>query len=280
MTKGIEELPESSFAALVPEFVVGDLATSLCFWCDVLGFRVAYQRSEDNFAYLERGRAQVMLEVSGGNWQTGDWERPLGRGINFQILVESLQPLIDALAGASGRCSVRRMTPGIGSVTKREACANFSCRTPTGTCCDLLSHSGVGRFRGWPRSAPYSKPLSSPGCARPGSRKSEAPAPARSPAVAASRRSTGTRPAGRSRAGDTGRSAASAGSGADRKGVSRDRAVRAAPKQLLASLGWRPITLARNNLTVRANCTLSNCSTTMTSAPARAAICENSAAIY
>lgn len=46
MTKGIEELPESSFAALVPEFVVGDLATSLCFWCDVLGFRVAYQRSE------------------------------------------------------------------------------------------------------------------------------------------------------------------------------------------------------------------------------------------
>lgn len=89
----------------MPEFVVGDLATSLCFWCDVLGFRVAYQRSEDNFAYLERGRAQVMLEVSGGNWQTGDWERPLGRGINFQILVESLQPLIDALAGASGRCS-------------------------------------------------------------------------------------------------------------------------------------------------------------------------------
>ena len=48
----------------MPEFVVGDLATSLCFWCDVLGFRVAYQRSEDNFAYLERGRAQVMLEVS------------------------------------------------------------------------------------------------------------------------------------------------------------------------------------------------------------------------
>jgi hypothetical protein len=73
-----------------------------------------------------------MLEASGGNWQTGDWERPLGRGINFQILVESLQPLIDALAGASGRCSVRRMTPGIGSVTKREACANFSCRTPDG----------------------------------------------------------------------------------------------------------------------------------------------------
>lgn len=100
MTKGIEEPPEGSFAAPVPEFVVGDLATSLCFWCDVLGFRVAYQRSEDNFAYLERGRAQVMLEVSGGNWQTGDWERPLGRGINFQILVESLQPLIDALAGA------------------------------------------------------------------------------------------------------------------------------------------------------------------------------------
>lgn len=70
LNRGPEEPPEGGFAALVPEFVVGDLAASLHFWCDVLGFRVAYQRPEDDFAYLERGGAQVMLEVSEGTWQT------------------------------------------------------------------------------------------------------------------------------------------------------------------------------------------------------------------
>lgn len=68
------------------------------FWCDLLGFQIAYQRPEDEFAYRQRGRAQVMLEVSKGNWQTDEWERPLGRGINFQIVVDSLEPLLDALA--------------------------------------------------------------------------------------------------------------------------------------------------------------------------------------
>jgi catechol 2,3-dioxygenase-like lactoylglutathione lyase family enzyme len=80
------ESPEGGLAALVPELVVADLAASLRFWCDLLGFQITYQRPEDEFAYLQRGRAQVMLEVSKGNWQTGKWERPLGRGINLQIL--------------------------------------------------------------------------------------------------------------------------------------------------------------------------------------------------
>ena len=101
MINHVEEPPTGGFAALVPEFVVGDLAASLHFWCDLLGFRIAYRRSEDDFAYLERDGAQVMLEVSSGAWQTGVWERPLGRGINFQILVDRLEPLLDALASAS-----------------------------------------------------------------------------------------------------------------------------------------------------------------------------------
>jgi catechol 2,3-dioxygenase-like lactoylglutathione lyase family enzyme len=101
MTNESGALPEGGFAALVPELVVGELPASLRFWCDILGFRIAYQRPEDDFAYLERGQAQVMLEVSKGDWQTGGWERPLGRGINFQILVDSLEPLLDALAAAS-----------------------------------------------------------------------------------------------------------------------------------------------------------------------------------
>jgi catechol 2,3-dioxygenase-like lactoylglutathione lyase family enzyme len=101
MMDEVEEPPVGGFAPLVPEFVVGDLATSLRFWCGVLGFRVAYQRPEDEFAYLERGGAQVMLEVSSGAWQTGKLERPFGRGINFQIFVERIDPLLAALAAAN-----------------------------------------------------------------------------------------------------------------------------------------------------------------------------------
>jgi hypothetical protein len=49
--------------------------------------------------YPERSAAQVMLELC--SWVTGALERPLGRGINFMIYVESLDPLLDALAAAN-----------------------------------------------------------------------------------------------------------------------------------------------------------------------------------
>ncbi len=48
-------------ATLVPELVVADLATSLRFWVDLIGFRIAYDRPENRFAYLDRDGAQVML---------------------------------------------------------------------------------------------------------------------------------------------------------------------------------------------------------------------------
>jgi catechol 2,3-dioxygenase-like lactoylglutathione lyase family enzyme len=93
--------PTGGFATLVPELTVLDLVASLQFWCAVLGFEVAYQRPENGFVYLERGGAQVMLELSHGTWETGPLARPLGRGINLLIYVESLDPLLDALAAAS-----------------------------------------------------------------------------------------------------------------------------------------------------------------------------------
>ena len=56
-----------------------------------------YQRPENRFLYLELQGAQVMLKQQNGNWETGALQRPLGRGINFQIFVESVAPLLDAL---------------------------------------------------------------------------------------------------------------------------------------------------------------------------------------
>lgn len=85
--------------ALVPELLVTDVQRSLHFWIDLCGFEIQYQRAEEGFAYIARGSAHLMLEqhAVGRNWVTGTLERPLGRGINFQISVPELDPIRDAL---------------------------------------------------------------------------------------------------------------------------------------------------------------------------------------
>jgi catechol 2,3-dioxygenase-like lactoylglutathione lyase family enzyme len=90
------------WAALVPELLVHDIEKSLHFWCDLLGFRRLYERPEQGFAYLERERAAVMLErLSADSWSVGDLEKPLGRGINLQIAVSSLAPMLSSLSKAN-----------------------------------------------------------------------------------------------------------------------------------------------------------------------------------
>ncbi|PFH28212.1 bleomycin resistance protein [Burkholderia sp. JKS000303] len=89
------------WAALVPELICSDLAESVCFYRDVLGFRIRFERPEDGFAYLEIGRAQLMLEqYSRDAWLIGLLERPFGRGINLQIEVDSLDPILDRIRNA------------------------------------------------------------------------------------------------------------------------------------------------------------------------------------
>ena len=82
--------------ALVPELSVSDFKKSLDFYTRILGFAVAYQREEEGFAYLTLGEAQLMIDEigKGRTWQTGGFEHPLGRGVNLQIEVNSIQPLL------------------------------------------------------------------------------------------------------------------------------------------------------------------------------------------
>ena len=90
------------WAPLVPELCVLDIERSLQFWCELLGFRALYRRREAGFAYLERERAQVMLEQNGSeSWSVGPMVEPFGRGINLQIATSSLQPMLDRLAAAN-----------------------------------------------------------------------------------------------------------------------------------------------------------------------------------
>jgi catechol 2,3-dioxygenase-like lactoylglutathione lyase family enzyme len=89
------------WAPLVPELGVRDLARSLAFWRDLLGFRLVYGRPEEGFAYLELEGLQVMLEELGpGSWVTGELAPPLGRGLNLQMEVSRLGPLLGRLAAA------------------------------------------------------------------------------------------------------------------------------------------------------------------------------------
>jgi catechol 2,3-dioxygenase-like lactoylglutathione lyase family enzyme len=87
---------------LVPELLVSDLAGSLRFWCEALGFRIAYDRPEHGFAFLERGNGiALMLEQrdrAARTWETGPLDPPLGRGINFEITVTDLDAILARLA--------------------------------------------------------------------------------------------------------------------------------------------------------------------------------------
>ncbi|WP_124418883.1 VOC family protein [Pseudomonas sp. LBUM920] len=85
---------------LVPELMVTDLNASLEFWVSWVGFTVAYQRLEEGFAYLDLNGAQVMLEQidpRANQWQTAALDLPLGRGMNLQIHVAAVGPLIERL---------------------------------------------------------------------------------------------------------------------------------------------------------------------------------------
>lgn len=84
---------------LVPELSITNLQKSLDFYIDILGFTVAFKRPEEGFAFITLGNAQLMLDEigKGRTWRTGELTLPLGRGINFQIQVESVDHLLDKL---------------------------------------------------------------------------------------------------------------------------------------------------------------------------------------
>lgn len=93
--------PKSGFAKLAPELLVTDLEHSLAFWKDMLGFKIAYQRPEQGFCYLEHDDgAQIMLCKRSGKWEMGELQLPFGRGAMFQIYLSSITPALTRLLQA------------------------------------------------------------------------------------------------------------------------------------------------------------------------------------
>ncbi|WP_046396187.1 bleomycin resistance protein [Photorhabdus hindustanensis] len=83
---------------MVPELTVTDFSLSLDFYQRILGFQLLIRRDNPDFAYLALGEAQLMLEVlHDDGWNTASLHYPLGRGVNFQIEVDDLAPLLHNL---------------------------------------------------------------------------------------------------------------------------------------------------------------------------------------
>lgn len=87
-------------AKLVPELMVSNHAASRDFYVRIIGFDVRYERPEENFSYLDLGGAELMIEQESDFWMTGQRERPYGRGINLQIEVDRVDPIVARLKEA------------------------------------------------------------------------------------------------------------------------------------------------------------------------------------
>jgi catechol 2,3-dioxygenase-like lactoylglutathione lyase family enzyme len=88
---------EQYWNPMVPELTVTSLEASLDFYITA-GFTVRLRREDPPFAYLELGEAQLMIEQQHTlGWNIEPLDRPLGRGINFQIEVPSANTLLHQL---------------------------------------------------------------------------------------------------------------------------------------------------------------------------------------
>ena len=81
---------------------MSDWRRSRAFYCDLLGFTVDYARPEEGFVMLALGDARLMIDQigTGRTFDDGHLPKsyPFGRGLNVQINVPAVQPILDRLA--------------------------------------------------------------------------------------------------------------------------------------------------------------------------------------
>ncbi len=85
---------------LVPELLVSNHTVSREFYVRIIGFEVRYERPAEKFSYLDLGGAALMIEQETDFWATAPRERPYGRGVNLQIQVDEIGPILARLAEA------------------------------------------------------------------------------------------------------------------------------------------------------------------------------------
>ena len=85
------------FNKLIPELSVSNFEKSLEFYTEILKFKIEYKRDESKFAMVSFQGNQIMIEEINNHWSTGKLEYPFGRGINLQMEVNKIQPILDNL---------------------------------------------------------------------------------------------------------------------------------------------------------------------------------------
>jgi catechol 2,3-dioxygenase-like lactoylglutathione lyase family enzyme len=61
---------------------------------------VCHERPDEKFSYLDLDGAELMIEQETDFWATAPREKPYGRGINLQIEVDTIEPILDRLKSA------------------------------------------------------------------------------------------------------------------------------------------------------------------------------------
>jgi catechol 2,3-dioxygenase-like lactoylglutathione lyase family enzyme len=82
------------FNKLIPELAVFDINETKDFYINILGFKLEYERVDENFVFLSFEDSQFMFEeIHEEGWNIGELTYPLGRGINFSIEVKDINKL-------------------------------------------------------------------------------------------------------------------------------------------------------------------------------------------
>lgn len=77
---------------LIPELIVSDLNLSKDFYINILGFKIEYERQEDNFVFISLGDIQLMLE-QGTKQELSNMKYPFGNGVNFSFGCDNVEEI-------------------------------------------------------------------------------------------------------------------------------------------------------------------------------------------
>ena len=86
------------FNKTIPELSVTNLKNSLKFY-QTIGFKIEYERPENKFVFLSLGEIQFMLQeiTEDDKWDVAPLTYPFGNGINFQLEVDNVDAIYEAL---------------------------------------------------------------------------------------------------------------------------------------------------------------------------------------
>jgi catechol 2,3-dioxygenase-like lactoylglutathione lyase family enzyme len=132
--------------SLVPELWCSNFDENIRFYTGVLGFSVAQRRGGDKHAYLSLQGSQIMIVFweQDGTWEPAPFEKPYGRGANFQFLVNNVCDIHDAVTSADLKPFVQIYTKMYWRTDQMDERTEFAVLDPDGY---LLRFSQVNSHR-------------------------------------------------------------------------------------------------------------------------------------